>query len=114
MDKDQLTPEEQERLALLRPYNSMDYAKRHARNGINFYDAAKRQATISTQNAYCFYSYETLIALSMNGQMYLTPEWDYSNTTSRYRQRFLSESTTETRQKLQNSIYIYLGGPMSI
>jgi hypothetical protein len=94
-------------LSKLKLYQSFSYAKMVA-NSVNYYDRAKRQATVSTPDAYCFYSYETLIAINMNGQMYITPEWDYSNTTRKYRMKFLHEGSATTRVNLQYSTYIYL------
>jgi hypothetical protein len=31
--------------------------------------------------------------------------WDYSTTTSRYRNQFLREKTAETRQKINSGVY---------
>lgn len=109
MSTSPLTPEQQATLAALKPYDSFEYARRNAKHEVGYYDAAKNQATVGTHNAYCFYSYQTLIAIRMDGQMYLSDAWNYSNTTRKYRFKFLNEGSDTTRQKLQDSTYIYLG-----
>jgi hypothetical protein len=102
-----MNPDDLITLSKLKLYKSFSYAKRLA-NSVNYYDSAKRQAAVSTSDAYCFYSYETLIAIHLYGQMYLTSDWDYSRTTNKYCNKFLQEGSNRTRGKLQNSTYIYL------
>ncbi len=55
-----------------------------------------------------FQSYDWIIAKrALNGQIYLDIEyWDYSITTSKYRNIFLGERTKETRCKIKSGEYI--------
>ena len=54
-----------------------------------------------------FQSYNSVIAMrDENGKITLDEnKWDYSQTTSRYRNQFLRENTAETRRKIQQGIY---------
>ena len=54
-----------------------------------------------------FQSYNSVIAMrDENGNITLDEnKWDYSQTTSRYRNQFLCENTAETRRKIQQGIY---------
>ena len=54
-----------------------------------------------------FQSYDTIIAVrDEDGKITLDENmWDYSQTTSRYRNNFLCENTAETRRKIKNGIY---------
>ena len=54
-----------------------------------------------------FQSYDTIIAVSdEDGKITLDENnWDYSQTTARYRNNFLCENTAETRRKIKNGIY---------
>lgn len=54
-----------------------------------------------------FQSYETIIAkIDCKGKVTLDKEkWDYSATTSKYRNIFLGEDTKETKEKIKNKIY---------
>ena len=54
-----------------------------------------------------FQSYDTIIAISdEDGKITLDENnWDYSQTTARYRNNFLCENTAETRRKIKNGIY---------
>lgn len=54
-----------------------------------------------------FQSYDTVIAVKdENGKITLDKNnWDYSQTTSHYRNQFLRENTTETRRKIEQGIY---------
>ena len=54
-----------------------------------------------------FQSYKTVIALiTKQGDVLLDKDWDYSNTTSRYRNRFLNEITWVTQKKIDNGTYL--------
>ena len=53
-----------------------------------------------------FQSYRTVIARIANGQTILDPNWDYSNTTGKYRNLFLGESKRETEEKIKDGTYI--------
>jgi hypothetical protein len=54
-----------------------------------------------------FQSYQTIIAIiSPNGQVYLNDElWNCSRTTTKYRNQFLGENTTQTRAKIESGEY---------
>ena len=54
-----------------------------------------------------FQSYDTIIAVKdEDGKITLdVNNWDYSNTTARYRNNFLCENTAETRKKIKQGIY---------
>ena len=54
-----------------------------------------------------FQSYNTIIAkIDSKGNVTLDKEkWDYSYTTSKYRNLFLGEDTKETKEKIKNKIY---------
>jgi hypothetical protein len=64
------------------------------------------QFIIKTEDSEYFQSYETIIAQKKNdGTIILSPEWNYSRTTSKYRAIFLKESTAETLKKVKNGVY---------
>lgn len=54
-----------------------------------------------------FQSYNSVIAIrDENGKITLDEnKWDYSQTTSRYRNQFLCENTAETKRKIKAGIY---------
>lgn len=54
-----------------------------------------------------FQSYKTIIAVKdENGCVTLDKDnWNYSTTTSRYRNQFLNEKTAETRKKIESGEY---------
>jgi hypothetical protein len=54
-----------------------------------------------------FQSYESTILKITGGQVYLdTYYWDYSKTTSKYRNHVLRETTKETQAKINSGEYI--------
>jgi len=63
-------------------------------------------------NTVYFQSYNSIIAkkVLMNNQFFMVyldkKYWDYSVTTSKYRNIFLNESKKETQKKIDNGIYI--------
>ena len=67
------------------------------------------------ENGTVFQSYNSIIAIRFNydvkyglsGKIVLSEDWDYSMTTSKYRNDFLGEHTKETRTKLDSGAYIY-------
>ena len=63
------------------------------------------QFIIEFDNGKIFQSYNTIIAVVLNQQIYLTKSWDYSKTTGKYRNIFLNENKTETIQKIKNGEY---------
>lgn len=53
-----------------------------------------------------FQSYDKVIALKRDERVYLDTEyWNYSKTTSKYRNVFLGENTEETRKKIDAGKY---------
>ncbi len=65
------------------------------------------QFQIETPNAIYLQSYESIIAKIEQGITYLDETyWNYSRTTSKYRNLFLNESTKETQSKINNGVYI--------
>ena len=53
-----------------------------------------------------FQSYQTIIAMIKRGQVYLDKnDWDYSVTTSKYRNQFLGETKKETEKKIKSGEY---------
>ena len=54
-----------------------------------------------------FQSYDTLIAkICLNGQVYLDRDsWDYSVTTSKYRNKFLNTTSKETLKRIDTGEY---------
>lgn len=58
-------------------------------------------------NIEIFQSYNSIIAKKENGKVFLDDKyWEYSKTTSKYRNEFLGESTAETREKINSGEYI--------
>tara|TARA_R110000787_G_scaffold271946_1_gene379295 strand:- start:1022 stop:1285 length:264 start_codon:yes stop_codon:yes gene_type:complete len=55
-----------------------------------------------------FQSYKSMIVFIPNdgSPVQLGSDWDYSRTTSKYRNQFLGESTKEIESKLNKGIYI--------
>lgn len=54
-----------------------------------------------------FQSYRTIIVKKSEGRIYLDEEkWNYSPTTSKYRNIFLGETTAETKKKIESGEYI--------
>ena len=66
------------------------------------------QFEIYTDKGVYFQSYYSIIAFKPhNGKTQLDEYyWDYSRTTSRYRNEFLRETTKETRRKIKEGEYI--------
>lgn len=67
------------------------------------------QFVINTRNKEIFQSYNTIIAIIdyKNNKTYLDRNsWNYSNTTSKYRNIFLNEKTKDTLKKIKNKEYI--------
>ena len=65
------------------------------------------QFRISDNRKQYFQSYHSTIVKIENGQVFLDSYyWDYSQTTSRYRNMFLNETTKETQAKIDSGKYI--------
>ena len=69
--------------------------------------AIPNQFIITLQNGIeVFQSYNSIICVKANGQTYLDENrWDYSKTTSRYRNQFLNETTAFTIKKIDQGTY---------
>lgn len=64
------------------------------------------QYIIIVNNSRNFQSYNTIICKITNGTVELDRQsWDYSRTTSKYRNQFLGETTQETQLKIDKGIY---------
>lgn len=63
------------------------------------------QSAVRFENGSLFYSYLSLICIKIGSTLYLTDTWDYSRTTSKYRNKFTGESTQETLAKLVSGEY---------
>jgi hypothetical protein len=65
------------------------------------------QFIITLQNGIeVFQSYNSIIAVKANNETYLDQNrWNYSKTTSRYRNQFLNETTVETVKKIGLGTY---------
>lgn len=65
------------------------------------------QFRIYTDNGVLFQSYKTIIAKKQNGKVYLDSNaWDYSRTTSKWRNIFLNTDTKTTKQRIASGEYI--------
>jgi len=65
------------------------------------------QFEIQTPDGTYFQSYRTIIAFRGADKVYLDRDsWNYSTTTSKYRNQFLGETTKETKQKIKSGEYI--------
>ena len=65
------------------------------------------QFEIRTETALYFQSYQSIIVKIQDGITYLDPVyWNYSKTTSKYRNQFLGEDKKETEKKIKDGIYI--------
>lgn len=65
------------------------------------------QFIIETEFYTIFQSYESIIVKKVkDGTIFLDKKfWDYSVTTSKYRNIFLGENTKETKEKIKEGIY---------
>ena len=65
------------------------------------------QFIINIDNKEYFKSYDSMIVKIENGRVYLDETyWDYSSTTSKYRNQFLGDTTKETQRKIKSGEYI--------
>lgn len=65
-------------------------------------DAVKNQVEISMDNGTVFQSYSSTIAIKHKGVVYLTNDFDYSVTTSKYLKQFCGKSAKEIKTELKN------------
>ena len=64
------------------------------------------QFIIEDNNKSYFQSYNSVIVLKENGKVYLDENtWDYSKTTSKYRNQFLGCNTKEVKDRIAQGIY---------
>lgn len=64
------------------------------------------QFQVETEEGIFFQSYESVIAKIVNEVVTLdTKYWNYSKTTSKYRNMFLRETSEETKAKVKSGIY---------
>ena len=67
------------------------------------------QYEIENGNTRFFQSYESNIVKIENGRTYLDVKyWNWSKTTSKYRNLFLGETTKETERKILNGDYLLI------
>jgi hypothetical protein len=65
------------------------------------------QFEIRTETAIYFQSYDSIIVKIEGDKTYLDSNfWDYSKTTSKYRNIFLGEDKKRTEKKIKEGIYI--------
>ena len=65
------------------------------------------QFEVTTKKGRYFQSYESMIVFipSNGGKIQLGEDWNYSQTTSKYRNIFLGESSKETEAKIKSGEY---------
>ena len=64
------------------------------------------QVIVNDNENYTFFSYNTPIVTKLStGEVVLHTDWNYSVTTSKYRNMFLGETIKETRAKLPEGTY---------
>lgn len=66
------------------------------------------QFIINDSGVIYFQSYETIIAKkNLDGSIELDADyWNYSRTTSKYRNKFLNETTKDTEKKIKQGVYL--------
>ncbi len=74
------------------------YALTSPRSG----DAVKNQVEIVMDNGVVFQSYSSTIAVKHKGVVYLTEDFDYSVTTSKYLKQFCGYSAKDIKTELKN------------
>jgi len=66
----------------------------------------KNQYIIKSSSARIFQSYDSIIAIKEGKLVVLDKEdWDYSRTTSKYRNKFLNENKVTTEKKIETGEY---------
>lgn len=58
------------------------------------------------ENGIAFQSYDSLIAVRINGTLYLTDYHDYSNTTAKYATAWTGHNTAERRNGIKSGRFI--------
>lgn len=73
---------------------------------VSQFNGVKNQFLVESEKGELYQSYNSAIALRDNdGVVHLSEHWDYSKTTSKYRNLFLGETTVETKQKVASGEY---------
>ena len=67
---------------------------------------APNQFELKFKNGRVFQSYDSFIAARLNGELYLSEDHDYSNTTSAHTTRWTGYDTKERREGLDNGKFI--------
>lgn len=76
-------------------------------NVINYNNrSVPNQFIITGEDYILFQSYNSPIAMKKGGKVYIFKDWDYSRTTSKYRNLFLGETKKETLKKIATGEYI--------
>ena len=70
--------------------------------------AVPNQYDLECENGIAFQSYSSLIAVRMNGYLYLTRDHDCSTTTSKYAKVWTGYSTKERRAGLESGKFILI------
>ena len=73
------------------------------------YQLANNQFEITTPKGTYFQSYNSIIAFKPNDNRRIQLDeyyWDYSRTTGKYRNQFLNEGISETREKIERKEYL--------
>jgi hypothetical protein len=75
---------------------------------VSNFAGVKNQFIIETEKGVYFQSYNSIIAWRYKGKIYLDKNtWCYSNTTGKYRNRFLGDNNiNEVRAKIKTGEYI--------
>ena len=69
-------------------------------------NSVPNQFEIYDDNARYFQSYTSIIVKQIGNDVFLDAKyWNYSKTTSKYRNQFLNETTKETQTKIDNGTY---------
>ena len=69
---------------------------------------APNQFELVFKNGRVFQSYDSFIAAWVNGELYLSIDHDYSNTTSGHTTRWTGYSTKERREGLESGKFIFV------
>lgn len=70
-----------------------------------FGNKTKNAEIISFENGQILKCYDTVIAIKLYKDIYLTRYWNYSKTTGYYRNDFLNETKKETLEKIKDKTY---------
>jgi isocitrate dehydrogenase len=83
--------------------NNMQVSNMYSNNG----NKVANQFIITDGVTDYFQSYNSMIVKRIDDQVYLDEHyWNYSVTTSKYRNMFLNETTKETQKKIKDGVYI--------